>query len=414
MMAEESLTNLVKECIEIAKDKIEKTSNPAMYFHNWDHTLNVFQATTEISSNTEGITERELELMQIAALFHDVTTCEDHKGHEKTSATFASGVLKEKQLPQEEIDFITRLILSTNLKHEPADIYESIIKDADLSHLRKDSYITRPFINLFKEINTLKKLTPQEWINECISFFEENNFFTPYALENFNKGKEKNKARLIELSGMGIENSDELEEQTSKFKKKKANGKAKKNNKTKPDKGVETMFRIELRNHLNLSRIADDKANTLISVNAIIISIVLSTLFPKLDNNPYLTFPALTLVLSSITTIIISIVSTIPRTTHGLLTRDDVTNRRGNLVFFGNFYKMNLDDFEWGIEELLNDKDYLYKTLTRDLYYLGIVLKKKYTFLRVGYITFVTGLIISSIIFVVKIFMNYQYFTTVN
>ena len=201
---------------------------------------------------------------------------------------------------------------------------------------------------------------------------------------------------------MDIKTEEELVELTAKKKKKK------KEAKEKPDKGIETLFRVNLRNHVNLSRIADDKANTLISVNGIIISIVLSTLFPKLDNNQFLMWPALTLVTFSIITIVICIVSTIPRTTHGFVSKDDILNKRGNLTFFGNFHKMGISDFEWGIGELMKDRDYLYNTMSRDLYYLGVVLNKKYTYLRWGYIIFVTGLILSCLFFVLGLTSNYE------
>jgi hypothetical protein len=163
------------------------------------------------------------------------------------------------------------------------------------------------------------------------------------------------------------------------------------------------MFRVALRNHLNLSKIADNKANTLISVNAIIISIVLSTLFPKMDNNPYLIYPGLTIIIFSIITILISILSTIPKTSHGVLSREEVLNKEGNLIFFGNFHKMPLDDYEWSIGELMKDRDYLYKSLTRDLYFLGKVLNRKYMLLRYSYYIFMIGLIASIVMFSVSV-----------
>ncbi len=404
-MIEENYTALVKETLLLTKQKIEETSKPEISFHNWEHTLNVFNAVTEIASNTKNVTDDKVELLQIAALFHDITSGVNHVNHEIHSAELAETFLTRKKVPKNDISFVKELILKTKLFVKPTNIYEEIIKDADLNHLSNENYINKPFIDLYNELNNWKELTPNKWISECIVFFDQNTYYTEYAKNKYNSGKEKNKDILIELSKTNIESLPELIEQVNKIKKKKK----KRKSKEKPDKGVETMFRIELRNHLTLSRIADDKANTLISVNSIIISIVLSTLFPKLDNNPYLTLPSLTIVISSVTTIIISIVSTIPRTTHGILSREDVVKRRGNLVFFGNFHRMNIDDFEWSIDELLYDKDYLYKTLTRDLYYLGKVLNKKYTFLRMGYITFVSGLIVSIIIFIFKIYMNYNY-----
>ncbi|GAF04270.1 hypothetical protein JCM21142_72967 [Saccharicrinis fermentans DSM 9555 = JCM 21142] len=105
----------------------------------------------------------------------------------------------------------------------------------------------------------------------------------------------------------------------------------------------------------------------------------------------------------SIITIIICIISTIPRTTHGFISKEDISHKRGNLTFFGNFHKMSLEDFEWGIGELMKDREYLYNSMSRDLYFLGKVLTKKYTFLRWAYIIFVVGLISSIFFFVLGI-----------
>lgn len=129
--------------------------------------------------------------------------------------------------------------------------------------------------------------------------------------------------------------------------------KKKKKDLSNPEKGIETVFRTSLRNHINLSSIADNKANTLISVNAIIISIVLSALFPKLDTNPSFIYPGVTFLFFSITTIIIAIMSVIPKTTHGIITRDQVQQKKGNLLFFGNFHAMPIEDFEWGMDEIM-------------------------------------------------------------
>lgn len=193
-----------------------------------------------------------------------------------------------------------------------------------------------------------------------------------------------------------VSNEDGL----SKEEKKNLKKERKKNEpKFNTEKGIETMFRVSLRNHISLSQIADDKANTLISVNAIILSIVLSALFPKLDSNPWLLYPGISLILVSITTIIMATLSTIPKTSQGVITEEDVKNKRGNLLFFGNFHKMSLKEYEWGIGQLMKNGDYLYSSLTRDLYFLGLVLNRKYRLLRYGYFTFVIGLVLSIALF---------------
>ena len=130
---------------------------------------------------------------------------------------------------------------------------------------------------------------------------------------------------------------------------------------------------------------------------------MLSALFPKLDSNPYLIYPGIALLAVNIVTIVIAILSVIPKTTHGKLTRQQVDEKQGNLIFFGNFHAMSLEDFEWGIDQVMGDRDYLYKSLTRDLFFLGKVLNKKYRYLRIAYYIFIIGLVISISLFVLSL-----------
>ena len=87
--------------------------------------------------------------------------------------------------------------------------------------------------------------------------------------------------------------------------------------------------------------------------------------------------------------------------TQGKFTKEDVANKKVNLLFFGNFHKMKLDEFEWAMSEMMQDRDYLYSSLTKDLYFLGLVLNSKYNLLRVTYTVFMIGIIISVIAFAV-------------
>ncbi|MCB0373610.1 MAG: phosphohydrolase, partial [Muricauda sp.] len=143
------------------------------------------------------------------------------------------------------------------------------------------------------------------------------------------------------------------------------------------------------------------KANILLSVNAIIISLVLANLLTKLDNpsNTYLIYPTLILILFSIVTMTLSVLATRPNITSGKFTKEDVEQKRVNLLFFGNFHKMKLDEYEWALQELIRDKEYVYSSLTKDLYYLGLVLNKKYKILRITYNIFMVGMIISVLAF---------------
>ena len=169
----------------------------------------------------------------------------------------------------------------------------------------------------------------------------------------------------------------------------------------KPERGIDTMFRTTLNNHNNLSGLVDNKANILLSVNAIIISVSLTTIIPKLDNpsNAHLIIPTLILIISSAIAITFTILATRPSITKGSFTRKEVDEKKVNLLFFGNFYKMPYEDYNWAMNELMKDKEYVYNSMIKDLYHLGIVLEKKYRLLRVAYTIFMFGIIISVIAF---------------
>lgn len=205
-----------------------------------------------------------------------------------------------------------------------------------------------------------------------------------------------------------LKNKNKLTEDLKKYEQKKEALDIKKNKSDVPERGVETMFRVALKNHMTLSNIADTKANILLSVNAIIVSLALSNLLPKLDNpsNDYLIIPTLIFIIFTVASIILSILATRPNVTQGKFTKEDVANKKVNLLFFGNFHKMKLPDFEWGITEMMQDRDYLYGSLTKDLYFLGLVLDRKYKILRLTYTVFMIGIIVSVGSFAISFYLQ--------
>lgn len=394
-----SESKYISESITYVKSIFDSKYEKELQYHNWAHTKQVKNAVTEIANSEPSLTEKDKENLQLGALFHDVAYFEGRENHEVKSAKIARDFLHKQGMEEEQLQQVERIILATKLGTEPTNLIEKIIQDADLSNLGSEFYERASFKNLFNEINNNceEKMKEEKWCQMSIEFMKKHKYKTQYALSYFKPQKLKNIAKLISMTDNNNSNPEESIKLTEPEKKKKKGKKKKKTE--KPEKGIETMFRVSLRNHMNLSILADNKANTLISVNAIIISIVLSTLFPKMDNNTFLIYPSLALVGFCIATIILAILSTIPKTTHGLLTKAEVNAKKGNLIFFGNFHKMSLEDYEWGIEELMNDKEYLYKSLTRDLYFLGKVLNTKYTLLRYSYFIFVFGLLVSIVLF---------------
>ena len=174
----------------------------------------------------------------------------------------------------------------------------------------------------------------------------------------------------------------------------------------RPDRGIETMFRISSNNHQALSEMADSKAHIMITVNSIIISVLLSVLFRSLDNEPHLAIPVAILLTVNVVTIIFSILATRPNIPAGHFTREDLARKKVNLLFFGNYHRMKLDDFSEGMTQLMGDRDFLYGSLIQNLHSQGIVLGKKYKLLRISYNIFMYGLVMSILAFGIAILLN--------
>ncbi|MDO5607943.1 MAG: DUF5706 domain-containing protein [Capnocytophaga sp.] len=114
--------------------------------------------------------------------------------------------------------------------------------------------------------------------------------------------------------------------------------------------------------------------------------------------------PTLVLIVFSVITIVLSVLSTRPNVSKGNATREKIKNKETNILFFGNFYKMKKDDFEWGINHLIENEEVLYNSLTKDLYHLGIVLHRKYKLLRIAYTVFMFGIIISALAYMASFY----------
>ena len=129
----------------------------------------------------------------------------------------------------------------------------------------------------------------------------------------------------------------------------------------------------------------------------------LSNLIPKLDNpsNHYLIIPTVVFVVFSLISMALSVLATRPNVTSEKFTKKDVEDKKVNLLFFGNFHKVKLDEFEWAMGEMMKDRDYLYSSMKKDLYFLGLVLHKKYKILRITYTIFLLGIVSSVIAFTI-------------
>jgi len=166
------------------------------------------------------------------------------------------------------------------------------------------------------------------------------------------------------------------------------------------NRGIETMFRTSYRTHIDLSHLADNKANIMISINGIIISILLASISPKIDANPWLLLPTAFLLLGCLGSMVYAILAARPRVSSHVVSLDDVKSDRSNILFFGNFVSLEEEDFVEGMKDLLTNTDRLYVNMIRDIYSLGGVLSKKFRLLRASYNIFMVGLVVGVMLFI--------------
>lgn len=167
-------------------------------------------------------------------------------------------------------------------------------------------------------------------------------------------------------------------------------------------RGIQTLFRTTSRNHYTLNQMVDRKASIMITVNAIILSVVIGGLLRSSGDSLLGILPMIILSLASLFSIIFAILSITPNRTQGEFTVDDIRNKKGNLLYFGNFHNMEFRDYEWGMLQKLSDSNFLYSSMIRDLYYLGKTLQKKYTLIRISLQFFVIGLVSSFVLFMIS------------
>jgi predicted metal-dependent HD superfamily phosphohydrolase len=381
----EILTKTVAFVVDLFSTKLD----PKYLYHNLKHTQRVVNSTSELAE-AHILNDHEKEILLLAAWLHDTGYTKGSGEHEKSSCEIAREFLENEGYDKDGIKNVQACIMATRRYYEPQGLSEQIIRDADASHFAQKSYLETCEL-LREELSQLgiADYSFKEWMEVNIQMFRtEHRYYTDYAKANWQERKDKNLMILVK----------ELKKDKQIAKREQLKAKYKNES---PDRGIQTLFRVTIKNHITLSDIADTKANILLSVNAIIISVVLSNLLPKLDNpsNTYLIYPTLIFLIFTVTSMVMAVIATRPNISGGKFSKTDVSDKKVNLLFFGNFHKMKLEEYEWAIKELVKDKEYIYSSLTKDLYYLGLVLNRKYRILRLTYTIFAVGIIVSVIAF---------------
>ncbi len=160
------------------------------------------------------------------------------------------------------------------------------------------------------------------------------------------------------------------------------------------ERGVETLFRLLSKNQYTLNTMIDTKSNILISINALILSLILGTVMSQLGTDPHLIYPVIMILFTNLTSIAFAIFATRPELVHG-------KSEAKNLMFYGNFQHMEEEEYVNKVTSLMNEGDELYKTIAKDTYHLGKTIDRKFKLLRKSFNIFLIGIILSVVAFIV-------------
>lgn len=310
--------------------------------------------------------------------------------------------LKNKGLDQQVLNSI-RNNISAAMGNIIADVLMSqLFCDCVYSFFGSDDFDNDVKLLWKEEKRKAPNMSKEEFYRSILKQMELFKYVSSTAQERFNAQKDKNLLYLtkkippiqsIPIKESHVHNSEHSEQKVSE---------------PKIIRGVDTMFKISSTNHQRLSDLADNKAHILITVNSIILSAILSLLLRRLSDNHFLIIPTALILCVSLGAMIFAILATRPSVPGGLSTREQIDRNEVNLLFFGNFYRMPIDDFKYGMEKIMVNSDLLYQSLMTDIYMQGVVLGKKYKLLRFSYNIFMYGLIVSVLSFAIAaaLFLN--------
>ena len=377
------ITSIVEKAELFATKIIVNDFSKKLVRHDIELQHRVIEGVKEIAE-AEGLTEKELEYVLVAGWlsqlgYKDFENLKSIEGEEFFISCFectlhiAKDFLLDVECPPTDIDIILDILKNVRPYNVIEGRLSNVLHDAIIIDWSKAKGKKR-IRNQYEEMLLTKSTTAGTgtFISKSIEYLQKHSYKTDYGKNRLEPKKqelilklEKEKKNLIKKDDIAIKQELGISDQELKQLKKNL-----KSVKGRDERGVQTMFRTTSRNHYTMIQMVDRKANIMISVNAIILSLILSRVIGVIDTFCIHNSPLLVMLLSSIISIFFAVIAIIPTTTHGSFTEKEVRNKEGNLLFFGNYHNMKYRDYEWGILQMLNDSNYLYSSMIKDQYFL--------------------------------------------
>ncbi|MGB3798439.1 MAG: Pycsar system effector family protein [Lewinella sp.] len=384
--AEVKEETVVDRAAEYVRQQFNHDLDPMFLFHNFAYSEEIADKAALLASIAK-VDDRTKQLLQIAGLFYPLGYIDGPKDFIQRSAAELRKFSQQEGL---ELQGADDWILAVPSADDDNDLNVRLLHDAVWNWLGRKRYDRRSdLLQLEREAIEGKEGDPVAFGHDMQGFLLNFDYLTDAGKQEFDKRRRKNVAK----------------QQSSNYKIQQKEVKAKTGKNF--GRGIDTMYRTAFRNHINLSRIADDKANMMISINTIILSILIAVSGAGLSffedlffTSPEFLAPIIILLMSSLTAVVFAVFSARPKVTEYRIKKTSLLeSKEASLLYFGNFLKIEKSDFIKYLSEMKMDQDSLYDDLARDLYDLGQVLHRKYLLLTISYNTFIGGLALGVITF---------------
>jgi len=385
-MIDEDLLNKVASHIEILHRKNEKEG---VYFHNFRNTSSKVGIVTELARKYQ-ISNYYQKLLLFATWFKDTGILVDHKKPAKESVSMAETFLTENGVDEDLIKKVTSLIWASYNPRPNPSLLEKIIHDADVAYIgKKNFFMNSEILRMEYESLMDKFINDYEWEKHQYKVLSETSFQTEAAFKKYEK------VRINNLKKQW----DRMNKARSKTKRRETE--------VKSGRSLDSFYRDNYRNHINLTSIVDRKTSVMISLNTIIIVVIVIfagigfSISSKFNHQNFrFLAPIITLLLSSFISVIFAILSARPKIIGNRMQDNKIKENKTSPLFFGNFINISLHDFVMHMRELKYDPQWLYDSMSADIYFFGKTLNEKYRLLHWSYTIFMIGLIVSTILFI--------------
>ena len=393
-----SQTDIASLAQQYVLNLFNQKNDARLVFHTYRQTMEIVKAVNSLSQSN-GSTASEWETAALAAWFSNVGYLFEYQNPEPRAVEKAEKFFSaHPQFPADNVAKVIETIKALFNDQAMRTKEGQLLSDAvNAVHFGSSFLENSPLMRLEQELLVNRHFTKDEWEAYQVQLLLGVRFFTSPAKLTHEP--------IVAHQMLALKERQDKRKRKEQPQKQQGDKKIQ-GLKDRLSPGAQTFFRTNYRTHINLSAIADQKANIMISVNAILISVMISVISYRnmTETNPAVLMPVVIFLVTGLSSLIFAVLAARPKVTSFINDSTPIEQAKRNLMFFGNFTALKMERYEQLMDEVFRDSDLLYCNMTRDLYNLGKVLDRKYKFLSISYNIFMVGFVATVLLFMVVLF----------